>query len=109
MGSFFLLHQTNSEITFDFMPYQLNADISDFKNSIQYISSDNGVSLYKAKEGFIWFLLSFPVSVANLYFFEGNLITVYLRLTEQVNSMEEVARASSGIILMDAKSMITDT
>ena len=96
-------------MNFDFISYQLNADISDFKNNIQYIGSDNGVSLYKAKEGFIKFLLSFSVSVTNLYFFEGNLITVYLRLTEQVNNMENVARALSKAVLMNASKRVTDT
>lgn len=71
-------------MNFDFIPYQLNADISDFKTNVEYISSDNGVDLYRAKDGFIKALLGFPVSSANLYFFEGNLITVYCHL-ENIN------------------------
>jgi hypothetical protein len=67
-------------MNFDFIPYQLNADISDFKGNIQYISSDNGIDLYRAKDGFVKSILDFPVTIVNLYFFEGSLITVYCHL-----------------------------
>lgn len=77
-------------MNFDFIPYKLNSDIGDFKNNIQYISSDNGVDLYTAKEGFIELLLGFPVSVTNLYFFEGGLITVYIHLGQVVEDLNKV-------------------
>lgn len=67
-------------MNFDFIPYQLNADISDFKDNVEYISSDNGVDLYRSKDGLIKHILGFPVTMANLYFFEGSLITVYCHL-----------------------------
>lgn len=69
-------------MNFDFLPYQLNADISDFKDNVEYISSDNGVDLYRANDGFIKPLLGFPITMANLYFFEGSLITAYIQLRE---------------------------
>jgi|GEM_PF-2383073 len=96
-------------MNFDFIPYRLNADIGYFKGNIQYISSDNGVDLYRAKDGFMKLLLGFTVTVANLYFFEGSLITVYIRLTEHGQSINEVKRAMEGAILMDAKTLFTDT
>lgn len=92
-------------MNFDFLPYQLNADIGDFKSSIQYISSDNGVSLYKAKEDFIKFLLGFPVSVANLYFFEGNLITVYIHLDENPENIEQVCKTLEQSITRPGKAL----
>jgi hypothetical protein len=80
-------------MNFEFIQYKLNADISYFKDNIQYISSDNGVDLYRAKEGFIRLLLGLPVSVTNLYFFEGSLITVYIQLgqvAEDLNNVKEL-------------------
>lgn len=86
-------------MNFDFIPYQLNADISSFKNNIQYISSDNGVDLYKAKDGFIKPLLGFPVTMANLYFFEGSLITVYCHLKNTGGSYERLKGKIEGLLI----------
>lgn len=87
-------------MNFDFLPYQLNADISDFKDNLEYISSDNGVDLYRAKDGFIKALLGFPVTMANLYFFEGSLITSYIQLAETIEQQHKVrevlGKASAG-------------
>lgn len=87
-------------MNFDFIPYQLNADISDFKGNIQYISSDNGVDLYRAKDGFMKPLLGFPVTMANLYFFEGSLITVYYHLENTEGSFEKLKEKIEGILNM---------
>ncbi|MEI2755801.1 MAG: hypothetical protein V9F46_05010 [Chitinophagaceae bacterium] len=85
-------------MNFDFLPYQLNADISDFKGNVEYISSDNGVDLYKAKDGFIKALLGFPVTMVNLYFFEGSLITVYCHLENSEGSFERLKEKIEGIL-----------
>lgn len=79
-------------MNFDFLPYQLNADISDFKTNVGYIGSDNGVDLYRAKDEFITPLLGFPVTMANLYFFQGSLITVYCHLVNTEGILERLKR-----------------
>lgn len=79
-------------MNFDFILCKLNAEISDFKGNVEYISSDNGVELYRAKEGFISHHLSFPVIRINLYFFEGNLITAYIHLGENPDSIEQFSK-----------------
>lgn len=96
-------------MNFDFLPYQLNADISDFKNNIQYISSDNGVNLYRAKDGFIKALLGFPVIVVNLYFFEGSLITAYIQLGETIERIHEVREVLEQATVGKAKLLETDS
>ncbi len=85
-------------MNFDFLPYQLNADISDFKDNVEYISSDNGVDLYRAKDGFINQILGFRVTMANLYFFEGSLITVYCHLENSEGSFERLKGKIEGIL-----------
>lgn len=77
-------------MNFNFMPYKLNADISDFKGKIEYISSDNGVDLYNAREGLEMPLLGFQVKQVNLYFYEANLITVYIQLAENSDIIQKV-------------------
>ncbi len=77
-------------MNFDFLPFKLNTDLSYFKKLIQYISSDNGVELFKADEALRKPVLGIPVSTVNLYFFEGNLITVYIHLEENPESIELV-------------------
>lgn len=94
-------------MNFDFLPYQLNADISDFKNNVEYISSDNGVDLYKAKDGFIKALLGFPVTTVNLYFFEGNLITVYCHL-ENTEGIFEILKGKIEALLNMTGSPFSD-
>jgi len=95
-------------MNFDFLPYQLNADICDFKNNVEYISSDNGVDLYRAKDGFIKALLGFPVTMVNLYFFEGNLITVYIRLEENPEYIELVSKTFEPSITRPGKALKLD-
>lgn len=92
-------------MNFEFLPYQLNADISDFKDNIQYISSDNGVDLYRGKEGFMKLLLGLPVSVVNLYFFEGSLITTYIHLGENPDSIEQVSKTLEHSIKRQGKAL----
>ena len=77
---------------FDFIPFSLNADIGHFKGQIQYISSDNGVELYKARKVLKNYILGIPVSNINLYFYEGNLITLYIHLVENPPSLEQVRK-----------------
>jgi len=95
-------------IDFDFIPYELNVDISDFKNNIQYISSDNGVDLYKAKEGFIKHLLNFQVMMINLYFFEGSLITAYIHLGENPENIIQVGKALEHTIKRPGRALKLD-
>lgn len=92
-------------MNFEFLPYRLNADISDFKHNIEYISSDNGVDLYRGKEGFMKLLLGLRVSVVNLYFFEGNLITAYIHLGENPDSIEQVSKTLEHSIKRPGKAL----
>lgn len=73
---------------FDFISYRLNADLADFKNAIQYLATDNGIDLYKVKSKTTIF--DMPVSDINLYFFEGNLITVYIHLATEAENLYQV-------------------
>ena len=45
----FLLPQKKI-MNFTFIPFKLNMDIADFEDDIQYLTTDNGIDLYKAKE-----------------------------------------------------------
>ena len=92
-------------MNFNFIPYKLNADISYFENNLQYISSDNSVDFYRAKGRFMKQLLGFPVSVANLYFFEGNLITVYIQLGGETENLNKVREALLKAIEVQFKSL----
>lgn len=96
-------------MNFEFLPYQLNADLCDFKGNVEYISSDNGVDLYRAKDGFIKALLGFPVIMVNLYFFEGNLITAYIQLEEKVEHLHKVKEVLVKTTLEKAKILETDS
>jgi hypothetical protein len=96
-------------MNFDFLPYQLNADISDFKENVEYISSDNGVDLYRTKDGFIKALLGFPVTMANLYFFEGSLITVYIHLGENPEHFKQVNKTLELSITRPGKPLKLDS
>lgn len=96
-------------MNFDFIPYQLNADISYFKDNVEYISSDNGVDLYRAKDGFIEALLGFPVIMVNLYFFEGSLITAYIQLAETSEHLHKVKEVLEIATVGKAKSLESDS
>lgn len=96
-------------MNFDFIPYQLNADISDFKGNVEFISSYNGVDLYRAKDGFIKALLGFSVKLANLYFFEGSLITAYIQLGEASGQLHNVKTGLEETISVRAKIVETDS
>lgn len=67
-------------MNFDFLPLTLNSDITDFKGSIEYLGTDNGVDLYRAEKELKKPILNIQVFNCNLYFFEGSLITVYIHL-----------------------------
>lgn len=108
MGSFFYDFKQKN-MPFSFIPFKLNADIQLYQNKIQYISSDNGVDFYKAKEGFINHLLGFPVFKVSLYFFEGSLITVYLRFHEDAGNLIKVRNSLEKVILKQAEVMETDS
>ena len=92
-----------------FMPFKLNADMLHFKDQIQYLSSDNGVDLYKAKEGFKTHLLGFAVSKINLYFFEGSLITIYIRFHKNAGDLSKLKSSLEKVIQKQAKLIETDT
>ncbi len=94
---------------FDFMPYRLNADISDFKDNIKYISSDNGVDLYKARKGLIKPIIDFQVVDTNLYFFEGSLITVYIQLSEKADNIIKVKEALDKALFKNSKIIEIDS
>ncbi len=79
-------------MNFEFLPYKLYADISDFKDNMEYISSDNGIDLYRARDGFTKALMGFQVKTVNLYFFEGTLITVYCHLDNTEVILERLKR-----------------
>lgn len=96
-------------MNFDFIPYQLNADISDFKGNVEYISSDNGVDLYRAKDGFAKQILDFPVSMANLYFFEGSLITAYIQIGETNEHLQKLIEELEKTTFEKAKLLATDS
>lgn len=96
-------------MNFDFLPYQLHADISDFKDIMEYISSDNGVDLYMARDGFIKPLLDFPVTMANLYFFEGSLITAYVQFGETNEKLNKIIVALEKTTLEKARFLETDS
>lgn len=96
-------------MNFDFIPYQLNADIRDFKDNVEYISSDNGVDLYRAKYGFIKALLGFPVTTVNLYFFEGSLITAYIQIGETKEHLQKLIKELEKTTFEKAKLLETDS
>ena len=77
-------------MNFNFIPFTLNADLSHFQAQIQYISSENGVDLYKARQGLKKPILGILVSEVNLYFFEGSLITVYIHLKEKQFNISQI-------------------
>lgn len=77
-------------MSFNFIPFKLNDDLSQYKDQIKYISSDNGVELYKVRNGLKIEILGILVSDVNLYFFEGNLITIYIHLNESPDHIERV-------------------
>lgn len=84
---------------FGFLPFQLNADLSDFSDNIEYLSSDNGVDLYKINIGNKETILGFPSNLINLYFFEGSLVTVYYHLEETQSSFERLKKSLEGILI----------
>ncbi len=73
---------------FNFIPYRLNANIAEFKDGIQYLATDNGIDLYKVKSKTTIF--DMLASDINLYFFEGNLITVYIHLATKAENLSQV-------------------
>ena len=92
-------------MNFDFIPFKLNADLSQFKSQIHYISSDNGVELYKAGEELKNHFLGISITEVNLYFFEGSLITVYIQLGEDPDNIEAVKKTLEYAIKKDGKAL----
>jgi hypothetical protein len=93
----------------NFIPYKLNADISDFNGNMEYISSDNGIDYYRTKESFMSQLLGFSVSVVNLYFFEGTLISVYIQIGEMPDKLHKLKVELEKALEKDAKYLKTIT
>jgi hypothetical protein len=94
---------------FNFMPFRLNDDLSDFKDDIQYIYSANGVDLYRTKNGLIKDVVEIPVTVINLYFFEGTLITAYIKLAEPIDHLQKVREILENAIAEKAKILEMDS
>ena len=94
-------------MNFGFLPYSLNADLSHFQGQIQYISSENGVDLYKVREELKKPILGIPVIDINFYFFEGSLITVYSHLGEFVCHLDKVIETIEKVILEYSKILKT--
>lgn len=100
LGSFFFDFKNKKIMIFDFIPFKLNSDIANYKGQIEYVSSEHGVELYKLRKAFIKPLLGFHITSVNLYFFEGNLVTVYLHLAAQslnMNLIKESIESTLGI------------
>ncbi len=74
----------------EFIPFKLNADLADYKDSIEYISSDNGIDIYKARDKVPLLITGITVRNANLYFNDGSLITLYLYLVQTSNNLHHV-------------------
>lgn len=94
---------------FGFLPYQLNTDLSDLRDNIEYLSSENGVDLYKAKDEFIKPVLAFPVTMISLYFFEGSLITTYIHLGVDSGQFFKVRAVLDSNILIKSDRMVYDS
>ncbi|MEQ1796581.1 MAG: hypothetical protein ABL872_01445 [Lacibacter sp.] len=77
-------------MNFNFIPFKLNAELNQYKQQIKYISADNGVELYKVRDGLKIEILGILVSDVNLYFFEASLITVYIHLNERPDNIERI-------------------
>ena len=74
-------------MNFEFIPFRLNADLADYKELIDYISSENGIDIYKARDKLPSLISGITVRNANLYFNDGSLITVYLYLIQRHNNI----------------------
>jgi hypothetical protein len=96
-------------MNFDFIPYKLNIDINNFKGQIQYISSDNGVDLYRAEKAFKMPLKGITLSNINLYFLDGNLITVYIHIVENTEDLREVIKTLESLIEISVKALRVDS
>src|SRR5258705_13403150 len=96
-------------MNFNFIPYRLNADLSHFKEDVEYICSDNGVDLYKVKKVLIKPILGISVSDVNLYFFEGSLITVYIHLAENPEYLSQVKEVLENCLKSQGKSFKTES
>lgn len=92
---------------FNLIPHKLNTDIADFKNEIQYLATDNGIDLYKAKHKAS--VLGILVSDVNLYFFEGSLITVYIHLAAKNEDFSQVRQILSNKIEEQGKAFKIDS
>lgn len=95
---------------FNFIPYNLNEDISDFYiNDIEFIDTENGVDLYKAREGLEVDILGLKLRIINFYFYRRKLITIYFHLaeckeniTDSVLVFEKVIGRAAEIIELDS-------
>lgn len=92
---------------FNFIPYRLNADRAELKDEIKYLATDNGIDLYKAKPKTT--ILGILVSDINLYFFEGNLITVYIHLAAKAEDVSHVRQILESRIKEEGKAFKIDS
>ena len=75
-------------MNFEFIPFRLNADLADYKELIDYISSENGIDIYKARDKLPFPIPGLTVRNTNLYFNDGSLITVYIYLVQRHNNIQ---------------------
>ena len=92
---------------FNFIPYRLNIDRAELKDEIKYLATDNGIDLYKAKPKTT--ILGIVVTGFNLYFFEGNLITVYIHLAAKAEDYSQVRLILESRIKEEGKAFKVDS
>ncbi len=92
---------------FNFIPYRLNADRAELKDEIMYVATDNGIDLYKTKPKTA--ILGILVTGVNLYFFEGNLITVYIHLASKAEEFSQVRQILESRIKEERKAFKIDS
>lgn len=93
-------------MNFNFIPFQLESDLASFKGQIEFVSSEHGVELYRVGNAFIKPLLGFHVTLVNLYFFEGNLVTVYLHLAAQSLNMNLIKESIENTLGMKGETVL---
>lgn len=96
-------------MNFNFMPLKLNTDIAYFKDTIDYFGSDNGIDLYKVKNSLKVPLMGLGVTDVNLYFFEANLITVYIHLVSKSMDLGHVRQTLENRIKEQGKALKIDS
>jgi len=85
-------------MNFEFIPFRLNADLRDYKDLLDYISTENGIDIYKARDELPTQIPGVTVSKANLYFYQCSLVTVYIYLVHHSNGLLPVLAKIENLI-----------